>query len=62
MTEREVIVAAAAAFKERDRIAGEMESADAQIMGLVKEYSLLMRMWGFTPMMLRRAVAVSLLL
>jgi len=56
MTEQEVIKAAAAAFKKRDRLAAEMDAIDAEIAGLVKHYSLAMRMWGFTPLMLRRAV------
>jgi len=60
MTEREVIAAAAAAFERRDRIAAEMEAVDAEICGLLKEYTQAKRMWGFTPLMLRRAVAARL--
>lgn len=56
MNEHEVIKAAAAAFEKRDRVAAELEAIDAEIAGLVKDYSLSMRMWGFTPLMLRRAV------
>lgn len=60
MNEEEVIAAAAAAFKRRDRIAGEMEAVDAEIGGLLREYTQAKRMWGFTPLMLRRAVAERL--
>ena len=60
MTEEEVIAAAAAAFKRRDRIASEMEAVDAEIGGLLREYTQAKKMWGFTPLMLRRAVAESL--
>lgn len=56
MTEHDVIEAAAAAFAKRDRVAKQLEAIDAEIAGLVKEYSITMRKWGFTPLMLRRAV------
>ena len=56
MTEHEVIQAAAEAFKRRDKVAAELKAIDAEIDGLVREYSLAMRLWGFTPTMLRRAV------
>lgn len=60
MTEDEVIAAAAAAFEKRDRIATEMSTIDAEIAGLTRKYSEEMRVWGFTPMLLRRAVSVRL--
>lgn len=60
MTEHEVIAAAAEAFERRDRLAKELEKIDAEIAVLVKEYSMAMRMWGFTPTMLRRAVNARL--
>jgi hypothetical protein len=60
MTEHEVIKAAAAAFKKRDKLAAELRAADAEISGLVREYSLAMKLWGFTPTMLRHAVAARL--
>ena len=60
MTEDEVIAAAAAAFEKRDRIASEMQAVDAEIRGLLIEYTEAKRMWGFTPMMLRRAVIARL--
>ena len=56
MTEDEVIAAAGAAFERRDRIAAEMQAVDAEIDGLLREYTQAKRMWGFTPLMLRRAV------
>ena len=56
MTEHEVIAAAAATFEKRDALKAEMDTVDAEIADLVKHYSEAMRMWGFTPLMLRRAV------
>ena len=56
MTEHEVIKAAATAFKKRDRVAAELAAIDAEIAVLVRDYSVTMRKWGFTPLMLRRAV------
>jgi hypothetical protein len=56
MTEHEVIAAAAVAFEKRDALKTEMDAIDEQISGLVRQYGDAMRMWGFTPVMLRRAV------
>jgi hypothetical protein len=56
MTENEAIAAAAAAFDRRDALKAQMDAVDAEIAELVKHYSAAMRMWGFTPLMLRRAV------
>ena len=56
MTEHEVIAAAAAAFEKRDRIAAVIEAVDAEIGGLLREYTQAKKVWGFTPLMLRRAV------
>jgi hypothetical protein len=58
MTENEVIAAAAAAFDRRDALKAQMDAVDAEIAELVKHYSAAVRMWGFTPLMLRRAVEV----
>lgn len=60
MTEHDVIAAAAAAFEKRDRIVAELEAVDVEIRGLLKEYTQAKRMWGFTPLMLRRAVSERL--
>lgn len=60
MTEQEVIKAAAAAFKRRDKLAAELKAADAEISELVRAYSLAMKLWGFTPTMLRHAVDARL--
>ncbi len=56
MTENEVIAAAAAVFERRDALKTEMDAIDEQITGLVRQYGEAMRKWGFTPLMLRRAV------
>jgi len=60
MTEHETIAAAAAAVDRRDALKAQMDAVDAEIAELVKHYSEAMRMWGFTPLMLRRAVDVRL--
>jgi hypothetical protein len=60
MTENEVIAAAAGAFDRRDALKAQMDAVDAEIAELVKHYSEAMRMWGFTPLMLRRAVEARL--
>lgn len=60
MTENEVIKAAADAFKRRDQVARELQEIDNEIKGLVREYSMAMKMWGFTPTMLRHTVEARL--
>jgi archaellum component FlaC len=60
MTETEVILKARDAFKERDRVARELQEIDKEIKDLVKEYSLAAKIWGFTPIMLRQAVRARL--
>lgn len=60
MTEHDVIAAAAATFDRRDALKAQMDAVDAEIAELVKHYSVAMRMWGFTPLMLRRAVEARL--
>lgn len=56
MTEHEVIEAAEKVFERRDAAVLEMALVDAEITKLVRLYGEAMRMWGFTPTMLRRAV------
>lgn len=60
MTDVEVIAKAADAFKRRDQLARELQEIDAEIKDLVREYSVAMKLWGFTPTMLRHAVAARL--
>ena len=60
MTEQEVIKRANAAFKKRDKLAAELKQVDAEIAELVRAYSLAMKLWGFTPTMLRHAVDARL--
>ena len=55
MTDNEVIDRATELFLERDRIQSELNAIDAQIKQSVKDYSLAMKIWGFTPLMLRQA-------
>lgn len=56
MTETEVIRKAALTFKRRDKVAADLRAIDDEIKELVKQYSIAMKMWGFTPTMLRHAV------
>lgn len=56
MTEIEVMRKAAVAFKRRDKVAADLRAIDEEIKELVKEYSIAMKLWGFTPTMLRHAV------
>lgn len=60
MTDHEVILKARDAFKERDRVARELQEIDNEIKDLVKDYSLAAKIWGFTPIMLRQAVRARL--
>ena len=60
MTDHEVILKARDAFKERDRVARELQQIDGEIKDLVKDYSLVAKIWGFTPIMLRQAVRARL--
>lgn len=60
MTETQIIKAASGAFHRREKAARKLQEIDNEIKGLVKEYSLLMKVWGFTPAMLRQAVAARL--
>jgi hypothetical protein len=60
MTEEEVIAKAREAFERRDSAARQLHEVDTEIKCLVHEYSLAMRLWGFTPDMLRQAVRARL--
>ena len=60
MTDHEVILKARDAFERRDAAAKVLQEIDNEIKGLVKDYSIAMRLWGFTPMMLRQAVRARL--
>lgn len=60
MTDVEVIAKAADAFKRRDAALRELQEIDAEIKGLVRSYSIAMKLWGFTPVMLRHAVEARL--
>lgn len=60
MTEDELVLKARDAFNERDRMARELREIDNEISVLVSEYSTATKVWGFTPVMLRRAVRARL--
>jgi hypothetical protein len=60
MTDHEVILKARDAFERRDAAAAALHEIDSEIKDLVKSYSLAMRLWGFTSVMLRQAVRARL--
>jgi hypothetical protein len=60
MTDHEIILKAREAFERRDVAAKALQEIDNEIKDLVKDYSIAMRLWGFTPLMLRQAVRARL--
>lgn len=56
MTEAEVIRAAAAAFKKRDKLTAELRALDVEINQLVRKFELVERVWMMTPVKLRHEV------
>jgi hypothetical protein len=57
MTDVDNIIAdARKALAKRDRIAQQLAEADSDVKAIVKRYSIEMKVWGFTPAMLRHAV------
>lgn len=60
MTDTEIILKARDAFNERDRVARALQDIDNEIKGLVTQYSSAVKVWGFTPIMLRQAVRARL--
>ena len=56
----EVILKARDVFNERDRVARQLQEIDGEIKVLVHEYSAAVKLWGFTPDMLRQAVRARL--
>lgn len=55
MDDDQIIERAAELFRQRDRLQAELDFLDRQIKGAIKDYSLAMKIWGFTPLMLRQA-------
>ncbi len=60
MTDHEIILKAREAFERRDVAAKALQEIDSEIKDLVKSYGLVMKVWGFTPLMLRQAVRARL--
>jgi len=60
MTDHEVILKARDAFLERDRVARQLQEVEVEIKDLVRSYSSAMKVWGYTPLMLRQAVRARL--
>jgi len=46
---------AAVLFVKRDRLASQLAVLDSDIKRTTQDYSLAMRVWGFTPQMMRQA-------
>ena len=46
---------AAVLFAKRDKLASQLAILDSDIKRATQDYSQAMRVWGFTPMMLRQA-------
>lgn len=60
MTDHEIILKAREAFERRDAAERALREIDNEIKDLVKAYSLEMKVWGFTPLMLRQAMRARL--
>jgi hypothetical protein len=60
MTDKEVILKARKTFEQRDKAAKKLQEIDSEIKVLVTEYSSAVKIWGFTPIMLRQAVRARL--
>ena len=57
MTDVDHIIAdARKALAKRDRIAQQLRDADSDVKAVVKRYRVAMKVWGYTPDMLRHAV------
>lgn len=46
---------AATLFAKRDKLASQLAALDDEIKRTTQDYSIAMRVWGFTPLMLRQA-------
>lgn len=54
--EKQVITEAAALLAERDALAAKMRELDGRITQCCRDYGDVMRLWGVSPVHLRRAV------
>lgn len=54
-TPRDIALAAAGAFKRRDKLAAELSVLDHLIKQHTRDYGEAARTWGLTPLMLRQA-------
>lgn len=54
--EFDILARAADAFDRFDKIKREIQNAEDELKGLCKEYSIVMRLWGYRPEMLRHVV------
>lgn len=59
-SELEIIERARLAFDEYDDLRERLMVAESRIKGLCREYGIAMRVWGWTPIMLRKAVEARL--
>lgn len=54
-SERDITAAAAATFRERDKLAAELAALDLRLKQHTRDYGNAIRSWGLTPLMLRKA-------
>lgn len=56
MTEDEIIRKAAKLFHREDKLKAQMRELDVEIREACRDYSLVMKVWGWSPQLLRSAV------
>ncbi len=56
-TINKIVTRAHKALARRDKAAQALALAEQELRDITREYSLAMKLWGFTPTMLRQAVA-----
>lgn len=52
-----IVVRAHKAIAKRDKAAAALREAEQELQTVTREYSVAMKLWGFTPTMMRQAVA-----
>lgn len=52
-----IVVRAHKAIAKRDKAAAALREAEQELQAVTREYSVAMKLWGFTPTMMRQAVA-----
>lgn len=52
-----IVTRAHKALAKRDKAARALQEAEEELRQITREYSVAMKLWGFTPTMMRQAVA-----